>query len=186
VSPLPHILGDDPPDAIMAAPIRQYVPAAGFFIARRPLSAEALNRLGIDVPVQSKHDDAMADRLARTPDAPVIVARDDAVALCAAIARRTGATVTLPTTEELECAARGTDGRRYAWGNGLERLDGSERSPHGIERFAVPAAQWTSSLAPGATPLVLGGPACARCSGRSLGAGGHAVRPTVRVQRGAS
>jgi hypothetical protein len=186
VSPVPHILGDDPPDPIMAAPIRQYVPAAGFFIARRPLSAEALDRLGIDVPVQGKHDDATADRLAHTPDAPVIVARDDAVALCASIARRTGAAVTLPTADELECAARGTDGRRYGWGNGLERLDGTERSPHGIERFAVPAAQWTSSLAPDGAPLVLGGPASPRCSGRSPGAGGHAVRPAVRVQRGAS
>jgi hypothetical protein len=187
VSPVPHILGDDLRDAIAAPPICDYTPAAGFFIARRPLSAKLLDWLGVGMPVQTAtQDHVIAERLARTPDAPVVVSRDEAFALCEAIARRTGAAVTLPTAEELECAARGTDGRRYPWGNGLESLDGSERSPHGIERFAVPAAQWSSSREPSGTPLVLGGPTSARCSWRLPGTGGHAVRPLVRVPRGGS
>ena len=167
VSPVPHILGDDLDDEIVSPPIREYTPAAGFFIARRPLSVELLHRLGVGIPVQSAaQNPAIGERLACTPDAPIIVSHDDAIGLCEAIARRTGAEVTLPTADELECAARGTDGRRYPWGNGLERLDGSERSSHGIERFAVPAAQWSSSRGPSGTPLVLGGPTSARCSGR--------------------
>lgn len=183
VSPVPHILGDDLGDEIVSPPIREYTPAAGFFIARRPLSVELLHRLGVGIPVQSAtQDPAIGERLACTPDAPILVSHYDAIGLCEAIARRTGAEVTLPTADELECAARGTDGRRYPWGNGLERLDGSERSSHGIERFAVPAAQWSSSRGPNGTPLVLGGPTSARCSGRFPGAGGHAVRPVVRVQ----
>jgi hypothetical protein len=182
VSPVPHILGDDLP-AVIAAPIREHTPGSGFFIARRPLSTEHLDQLDVDLPMRNAmRDPAIAERLARTPEPPIIVPYDGALGLCEAIARRTGAAVRLPTADELECAARGTDGRCYPWGNGLERLDGSERSPHGIERFAVPAAQWTSTRAPGGAPLVLGGPASPHCSRRLPGGNGHAVRPIVQAR----
>jgi formylglycine-generating enzyme required for sulfatase activity len=41
----------------------------------------------------------------------------DAVNFCAWLARRTGWDVTLPSEAEWEAAARGVDGRIYAWGN---------------------------------------------------------------------
>jgi Sulfatase-modifying factor enzyme 1 len=181
VSPVPHILGDDRPDAAVVNPIREHVPA-GFFIARRPLSAEAIERLGVRAPARRvPRAEAIAARLARTPDAPLVVSRDEALALCEAIAHRTGAAVEPPSADELECAARGTDGRRYPWGNGLQRLVGGDRGPHGMERFAVPVAQWSGSHDPSGVPLVLGGPASLRCGERSHGIDLYAVRPVVRA-----
>ena len=127
-------------------------------------------------------DAALAARLAETPDPPLAITYDDALSLCESMSARTGVRVALPTADELECAARGTDGRRFPWGNGLEKVDGRVRSPHGIERFAVPIAQWTDSLDANRVPLVLGGPHSPHCAGRSPSLSVNAVRPVVRVR----
>jgi formylglycine-generating enzyme required for sulfatase activity len=53
---------------------------------------------------------------------PVIgVNWDAAVAYCNWLSARTGRTYRLPTEAEWEKAARGTDQRRYPWGNGIDR-----------------------------------------------------------------
>lgn len=185
VSPMPHLLGDalSRAGASGSSSIREYTPASGFFIARRPLSASALFAFGIVALLSDdvRVDADIAARVAATPDAPLVVAYPDALALCDAIAALTGAVVMLPTDSELECASRGSDGRRYSWGNGLERLDGWERSPHGVERFAVPVAQWTSTCDATGKPIAMGGPTAVRCSERLLGAEAGAVRVVVRM-----
>jgi hypothetical protein len=104
--------------------------------------------------------------------------------LCEHISARTGATVTLPTADELECAARGTDGRRFPWGNGLEKVDAGVRSPHGIERFHSPIAQWTGSHDARRVPFVMGGPLSPHCAGRGPSLGVNGLRPVVRVRVG--
>ena len=57
-----------------------------------------------------------------SPDYPVVgITHRAAEAFCAWKSRQTGKRIRLPTAEEWEKAARGVDGRRYVWGNGLDR-----------------------------------------------------------------
>jgi hypothetical protein len=182
VSPQMHLLGGGQPQGhvVTTAEVREYTPANGFFIARRPLTAAAALQLGLG-PFPSSSDRPNGAQSAGGPDAPLALAHEDAVSLCESISARIGATVTLPTADELECAARGTDGRRFPWGNGLDKVDGQARSPHGIERFAAPLAQWTASFDERRIPLVLGGPQSPQCAGRSPSLDVNAVRPVVRL-----
>jgi hypothetical protein len=164
--------------------LREFLPANGYFIARRPLSAPMALQLGHGpFTTRTPSDATLATRLAETPDPPLLLTHEEALALCESISSRTGVSVTLPTADELESAARGTDGRRFPWGNGLEKVDGRVRSPHGIERFSSPIAQWTDTRDANDVPLVLGGPHSPHCAGRSPSIGHNAVRPVVRVRR---
>ena len=186
VSPQPHLVGGDhlqqghPPKP---ADVREYTPEVGYFITRRPLTAATALQLGVGpFPSPPSSDSTAGARLADTPDSPLALTHDEALALCDQISTRIGAVVTLPTADELECAARGTDGRRFPWGNGLEKVDAEVRSPHGVERFASPIAQWTSTRAADGTPLVLGGPLSPQCAGRAPSAAANGVRPVLRVR----
>ena len=184
VSPQAHLVGGDhlqsghPPTPL---DLREHTPEGGYFIARRPLSSAAALQLGLG-PFSARlpSDASLAARLGDTPDPPLALTFDEALMLCEHISARTGAAVTLPTADELECAARGTDGRRFPWGNGLEKVDPRVRSPHGIERFHTPIAQWTQSYDDRRVPLVLGGPLSPHCAGRAPSIGVNGVRPVVR------
>jgi hypothetical protein len=182
VSPQTHLLGGDVHgQSSPTAEVREYTPATGFFIARRPLTAAAALQLGLG-PFPSPSDRPNGAH-GNTPDAPLALTHDDAVSLCESMSARIGAAVSLPTADELECAARGTDGRRFPWGNGLDKVDGQARSPHGIERFAAPLAQWTDTFDGRRVPLVLGGPQAPHCAVRSPSLDVNAVRPVVRLRQ---
>jgi hypothetical protein len=187
VPPLMHFLGGEHMIRDQhGAPrgIREYTPSRGFFITRRPLSGADALQLGLShVPARPHLDASVAARLADTPDAPLVMTYDDALALCEQISARSDAVVALPTADELECAARGTDGRRYPWGNGLERLRGADRSPHGIEQFSFPVAQWTSTLDVAGASMAMGGPTAPRCCQRNARLAASAVRIVVRQPR---
>ena len=188
VSPQAHLVGGDHLHAEQPSKpldLREHTPAGGFFIARRPLSATAALQLGLGpFPPLPLSDASLAARLTEMPDPPLALTCEEALSLCEHISTRTGAAVALPTADELECAARGTDGRRFPWGNGLEKVDAGVRSPHGIERFHSPIAQWTGSHDARRVPLVMGGPLSPHCAGRAPSLGVNGLRPVVRVRVG--
>ncbi|MEO8078254.1 MAG: formylglycine-generating enzyme family protein [Acidobacteriota bacterium] len=75
-------------------------------------------------------------------DHPVVLVRwDDAIAYCAWLSGASGRTVRLPSEAEWEKAARGgVEGRRYPWGDRLDRdlanflIDPSQKSTRGTTR----------------------------------------------------
>lgn len=173
VSPIPHILGGD------SRTIRDYTPTSGFFMSRRPIARA--HPVGADLDESARLGAAIAERLSQTPEPPVVASIESAYEICVRLTQHTGAVVSVPSAEELECAARGTDGRRFPWGNGSERMNGRERSPHGIERFVVPIGQWTSTFDDERRPLSMGGPASPRCNTRAATSDPQSVRVIVRT-----
>ncbi len=104
----------------------------------------------------------------------VLVSRDDAVAYAAWLSRRTGQRWRLPSEEEWEKAARGSDGRSFPWGDvyDAERLNSHDggpfdtlpvgafsngASPFGILDGAGQVFEWTATPAGSGRAIVKGG-----------------------------
>ena len=112
-----------------------------------------------------QHPRGPGSDLSGRDDHPVsCVSWDDAVAFCRWASEKTGRTVRLPTEGEWEKAARGTDGRRYPWGNEapddrrcnynmnvkdttpVGKYSPLGDSPYGCADMAGNVWEWTSSL----------------------------------------
>jgi hypothetical protein len=153
---VPHWLGDDPAISPAPNPIRRATPEHGYFIARHLLSADHVRALTqLSVPVVSP--------------GVALGAYDDVRRWCGILAQETGANVMLPTADEWEMAARGPDGRRVPWGNGLERDARKIRnsaSPWGVRDTVGIAMQWTRSESARGMPIACGMPGTLRVAAR--------------------
>jgi hypothetical protein len=172
VPPVPHWLGDDWDRPEPLGPIRQVSPATGFFMARRPLTHEHLR--GID-----------AGYGAGTADSYATLKIAQAERTCALLGEVTGASVALPTADEWEMAARGPDGRRYPWGNELERDVPTAASPWGCLETVGVLPQWTATRDGSGQQVVCGDRKWLRCAMRRSMAPDTedvGVRPVVRTR----
>ncbi|MFO0606154.1 MAG: SUMF1/EgtB/PvdO family nonheme iron enzyme [Polyangiales bacterium] len=112
---------DDPQAYDDEKPAHEVTLSEGFYIGQQPVTNAAWQRF---VAVTGAPEPrSWQNRRFNDPMEPVVeVSHDDARAFCAWLTAsselgRRGLHVTLPTEAQWEYAARGTDGRRYPWGN---------------------------------------------------------------------
>jgi hypothetical protein len=137
VAPVEHWLG--------ASPARR-VRSTGFFVAQVPVDRPMAKWVGNPLPIRVVPDHEQV----------WLGSFKEAERLCAELSKLENATLRLPTADEWEMAARGTDGRRYPWGN-LPQEDWEEcASPWGVEYLVGDVPEWTFEPENG-TQLLRGG-----------------------------
>jgi hypothetical protein len=177
VAALPHWLGADDLDLTVLNPVRRVTPSTGFFIARSPLSgsqARSFASLVGAALVEASADDEL-----------YLCGQAEAARLCEALGQVEGALIDLPVADELEVAGRGTDGRRYPWGNGLEGEPSGHASPWGLDNLLGRHSEWTKTTTETGECTICGGKGELRSAYRTTvpvedASVRCAVRPVVR------
>lgn len=104
------IMGSDDPDAQPNEQPLTPVSLSGFYIAQHPVTNAQFEQF--DPRHRAKRMDGAGD------NHPVVyVTSYEAMKFCEWLSQKDGRTYRLPTEAEWEFAARGTDGRKYPWGN---------------------------------------------------------------------
>jgi formylglycine-generating enzyme required for sulfatase activity len=124
IAPVEHWLG--------ANPVRR-VKSPGFFVAEVPVDRPLAQWVGNPLPtrVVLDHEQVWLGSI------------KEARRLCEELSHIEHAHIRLPSADEWEMAARGTDGRRFPWGN-LTQEDWEEcASPWGVEHLVGDVPEWT-------------------------------------------
>lgn len=172
VAKLPHWLGTDDADLAESNPVRSVAPGAGYFVARRSLSVNEVLRIG--------PRGGAARPGPHSVDGPYLCDAAEGARLCELLGVLEGARIVLISDEEWEMAARGTDGRRYPWGNGFESDPAQLSSPWGLERLAGWGREWTRNLSAGGGRIVRGGVRDFRCAAYSTTTDDNLTTAAVR------
>lgn len=124
VAPVEHWLGSSP---------ARRVRSPGFFVAQVPMDRPLAKWVGNPLPT----------RVVLDHEQVWLGSFKEAERICEELSRIENAHIRLPTADEWEMAARGTDGRRYPWGN-LPQEDWEQcASPWGVEYLVGDVPEWT-------------------------------------------
>jgi formylglycine-generating enzyme required for sulfatase activity len=139
------------------------VTVAPFYLSKYELSRKEYRQFLQETDHPSPKDWNGKDFPAGTEDLPVVnVSWEDANAYCDWLSKKSGFHYRLPTEEEWEFAARGTDKREYPWGNFWDKSQSNSKeagsnsplpvdsfatikSPSGVINLAGNVSEWTSS-----------------------------------------
>lgn len=161
IPPIQHWIGDDLEYLLISNPIRSVHPETGFFITKRPLTRSQVQQLNPSFTINPTPDN-QTDYYTCSWQA--------AQQLCKLLTQKLGMALTLPTPGEWEIAARGPDGRRFPWGNGLERNMHRSLSPWGCKDTVGIVSQWTNNFSESGEIIVCGETNQLRCAMRELAA----------------
>ncbi|HEU5072718.1 MAG TPA: hypothetical protein VFU02_01060 [Polyangiaceae bacterium] len=165
VAPSPCWLGHADGPSEPSNPFRRVVPQKSFFVARGALAANTIARL------LNRRESSISEEALELTSA-------EADQVIEVLAELEGAMIALPRPDQWEIAARGSDGRRYPWGNHRQAEPGASASPWGVAGLDRGVREWVRS-AEGQLMTCGGGDGC--CSQRHFAeAGGrYALRPVV-------
>jgi hypothetical protein len=160
IAPIPHWLGADDEDLPVPNPIRQVTPPSGFFIVQHPLTVATAQWIDSG----GRQDDSGATNSL----AAIYPCRwPEALRVCERLSQLEALPITLPTADQWEMAARGTDGRRYPWGNGFEGDPNTFASPWGVEKQIGGKPEWTYTAMHSGEHIICGGGEDLRCASRA-------------------
>jgi formylglycine-generating enzyme required for sulfatase activity len=161
IPPIQHWLGDDLEHPLISHPIHSVNPATGFFITKYPLTQSLIQKLDTSLATNKTPNNQTEYYTCSWQEAQQI--RTD-------LSQKLGLAFTLPTPDEWEMAARGPDGRRFPWGNGLECNMLRSPSPWGCRDIVGIISQWTNNLSGSGEVIVCGGTNQLRCAMREIAA----------------
>jgi hypothetical protein len=178
IAPVPHWLGEDSTRTRLPNPIRRATPDRGFFIAEVPIDTAT---------VFWTSDPQQRSSASRDEGESFLCGYAAAAHVCELLGELEGTQLELPSADQWEMAARGPDGRRYPWGNGLQQSGLLQASPWMIRNTVGHALEWTRDVTcdaetgSGGNHIVCGGQttlACARWG--SIGSGDAQYKCAVR------